>query len=77
MIIDNICIDYEQINKRLKPCPFCGGRITVCTYKYDSADNDTEMEAGCSKCGTGFHMYGADHGFAKSAIELWNMRSEK
>ena len=77
MIIDGVYIDYEGINKNLRPCPFCGGEIVVCSYEYKSSDNYTEMEAGCHRCGTNFRMFGSDHSFAKSAMELWNTRTNK
>ena len=77
MIIDGVYIDYESINEKLRPCPFCGGKIVVCSYKYESSANYTEMEAGCNRCGTNFHMFGSDYSFAKSAMELWNTRISK
>ena len=77
MMIDNIDINYAEIKKKMKPCPFCGGKILVSTYTYDSFDNETDMDLRCGKCGTTFHMFGSDHGVAKSALELWNTRSEK
>ena len=77
MMIDNIDIDYAEIKKKMKPCPFCGNTITVCSYEYSSDDDFTQMHLGCNKCGAGFDLFGSKHGFAKSAMKLWNMRANK
>ena len=66
----------------LKPCPFCGGHGSV---TYDSGNEvwNQSWEAGCKKCGIGFHEYGSnswatnkkeDDAAKAKAIEQWNRR---
>ncbi len=54
---------------KLKPCPFCGGKIKKVTAPIAS----TQMFI-CRKCGADVCFYGAEHG--KKADEAWNRRAD-
>ncbi len=54
---------------KLKPCPFCGGKVK----KVTSPVAGTQMFV-CDKCGADVCFYGAEYG--QKAVEAWNRRAE-
>ena len=72
------------MNKELKPCPFCGGKVDVCEYEYSPYRNAPELLnhtwwVVCRKCGckvnfgepVGFYNKST---FVESITERWNTR---
>ena len=57
------------VNKKLKPCPFCGGEAIVRSY---SVDNDKYSIVTCIKCDVETPMYE----FRSDAIKAWNRRAD-
>lgn len=56
------------MNKELKPCPFCGGKVTM--YHYRDYSYRTHYDIYCKKC----NMRTADFESASQLTEAWNRR---
>lgn len=53
---------------KLKPCPFCGGKVNI----FKAPLRGTIMFV-CKKCGADVCFYGAEH--MPKAAEAWNRRA--
>lgn len=58
------------MNKELKPCPFCGGKV-----KKNIAPFYKTVMFVCENCGADTCFYGAE--YEPKATEAWNRRTEK
>ena len=61
---------HREIEKTLKPCPFCGGRAEIRdTYCYAA------FAIHCTKCSAGVGNVGT--GTLEKAVKLWNRRDKE
>jgi len=62
------------MSEKLKPCPFCGGRVKV--FRYIGASGDYQYQVACLRktCPVQPLTNWAD--IRKTAIEMWNTRHE-
>ena len=65
------------MDKKLKPCPFCGGGANVQNTFYEGYDSELHeyvenigFAVGCPKCNIGTQFYNN----YENAIEAWNRR---
>lgn len=58
-----------MIEVKLKPCPFCGGKIEKYTFPLKGAQMFI-----CYKCGADVCFYGAE--YDPKATEAWNRRAD-
>lgn len=61
---------------KLKPCPFCGGRVGIKSITI--MDGVINLELGCYRCGTEFRIQGITHdqdSIEKAVLGVWNRRS--
>lgn len=64
--MSNVYLPQITSDKRLKPCPFCGGKAMLVS---DIRDNCVR----CMKCGA---SGGCVHYSKSEAIEMWNKREK-
>lgn len=58
---------HREMEKQLKPCPFCGGKPEIRdTYCYHA------FAIHCTKCSAGIGNVGTDT--LEKAVKLWNRR---
>lgn len=69
MLIKNIEELIDDIEVKLKPCPFCGGKAET-DYAWDDYNNPGVH---CNDCGA----YVFDYNSEKKAIEKWNRRTNE
>ena len=62
------------MEKRLKPCPFCGGKAEVSSGRFDRKDISYVV---CTRCGSRgeFFFISPEYASAERAIEAWNRRA--
>lgn len=74
-------IDYLQ--DQLKPCPFCGRKVSLVSLQMESNTGVTRMDIECA-CGISFEIH-ADYVFyangvpylmGLTALDKWEKRSE-
>lgn len=59
----------EDMDKDLKPCPFCGGEANFCYLV--SKDNPMEYGVSCASCSASKRWYSS----SQTALEVWNTRA--
>ena len=78
-----------MMNKKLKPCPFCGGKAKLqeCTRELPFSEEQNSFHVTCTKCGcspfwfSGVNLHYTKPGMEKAeelklqAIEAWNRRA--
>lgn len=57
------------MNKKMKPCPFCGGKVKVYVNYLG------QFHIGCTKCECVFWGKSDDHKNKDELIESWNKRN--
>jgi Lar family restriction alleviation protein len=58
-----------KFNKKLKPCPFCGGQADLCKDEWNPKSN-LKYFVICSSCGITTECKGTK----RSVIKIWNRR---
>ena len=74
----SVSFESQSQQKELKPCPFCGGKIT-CSHPEQLTFHLRRYRYKCDKCGGVFFFttttqHKSEQGDKKEAIKIWNQR---
>lgn len=69
----------EELEKQLKPCPFCGStNLFTMLFKADSLGNSSSLLITCKDCKnqttTREYFVGKKRGIEERLVERWNRR---